>query len=168
MRIHISKITEMLTSNKGLKILSLLIAIVSWYGIKGVTEPPTQADFESARAADPHARHFTMEMPIHLMTVSASNELDMKASPRSVRITLETALNYSKSNVAEEVSAFVDCAGITESGKYTRRVNCISSPKHKVVDISPKTAIVYCSERDPNPAADTEGNTNRESDEQNL
>lgn len=137
MRSFYKKISDVVPSNKGLKVLSLVLAVICWYGIQSVTNPDktlTEIAFDG-NTNEEWSKKITL--PVKLLAPPHRVDFDAKVTPSRVSVEIESKKQGDVANHVGAISAFVDCSGITESGTYKLPAKCISTPSCHVVDISP-------------------------------
>jgi hypothetical protein len=141
MKLLLQRLTEPILSNKGLKVLSILIAIICWYSIQEVMnfdkqygKPPRNQILNSAEQC------FTRILPVKTLT-SSKQRFNLRIIPETVLVSFES-VNAGQSPPAP-LSALIDCYNINTPGKYRLPVRCISLPDTKIVKISPSHVIVH-------------------------
>jgi len=134
----LKQISDILMSNKGLKVVSLVIAIICWYGIQGVIQSENVI-FESQgeNGDQPRWRNRTV-LPVHcLVDQSLQGRYSAAVEPENVSVEFETREQSSPASISKAITALVDCSHISKTGKYRLPVRCTSPPGIRIVDIRP-------------------------------
>ncbi len=146
MDIDIKKLVEkagiLMWSNKGLKILSVLLAIMCWYGIRSVIDSdrvlPNPFSFRSSD--DPV--EFEFVRPIRAVFAESSEAVRFSIEPETAVVRLSIDLPGGDAGLREAAMLYVDCSGATDSGSFRLPIRLSAPHGVNLIDISPADAIV--------------------------
>jgi hypothetical protein len=142
MKALLQRLTFLKLSNKSLQLLSLLLAIICWYGIQGVTDSDSTV-YKAGDDADGVGRSGrSVILPIGVIAPSRSGAVRISVEPKSATVQIEEGGGNPGEFAAAKLSPFVDCSDIVTSGKYRLPLNCISPGRSSVIDIEPKSVTV--------------------------
>lgn len=131
------KFVGLVTSNKGLKILSLIIAAICWYGIQGIHDSPRNSEELSNPSGEVSECSKTIRLPVKIMLLPPEKNFKVALEPDEVRLEVVESEGKNAANQISSVSVFVDVSNIQQSGDYRLPVQSVSTPMCHVVDISP-------------------------------
>lgn len=124
---------HMLSNNLGLKIASLLFAVVLWGFVMTEINPPREKDFDN------------IDLRFENINSLSEKELTIKGSLddilNKVKITIETNPDYLYLVTEENIKAYVDLSVINRPGEQTVAIKATSSIG-TVVGIKPKTVTL--------------------------
>src|SRR6056297_1240998 len=107
----LKQISDILMSNKGLKVLSLVIAVICWYGIRGVTQSENIEYESGGEAGEQSAWRKRTVLKVHyLVNQSLHGRYSADVEPENVSVEFETSGESPAASIAKTLSALVDCS----------------------------------------------------------
>lgn len=129
--------TELIMSNKGLKVLSLVIAVICWYGIQGITKSESAMQEGIGKNENQSGWRKAITLPVHCLVSKSMGSYKAELNPDQVTVEIESLGSSPSTRIYESMSAFVDCSDISKEGKYRLPVRCVSIQGTRIVDIKP-------------------------------
>lgn len=142
MKRYFERFSNLSFSNTMLKVLSLLLAIICWYGIQAVTNSSNTAYQTDEGGMDVVKRIGSVVRPVRVVAPTRKSAFRIELRPEQVRVMLDVSALRSDADESGSVSLFVDCSDIDSDGEYRLPIRCIASGGARVVDIEPASAIV--------------------------
>jgi len=138
----IERFSNLSFSDTMLKVLSVFLAIICWYGIQAVTNSSNTAYQTEADGTGADKKVGSVVLPIRVVAPTRKSAFRIDLQPEQARVKMDFSALRNGANESGAASIFVDCSDINSDGEYRLPISCIASGGTRVVDIEPSSAIV--------------------------
>ncbi len=136
------KTSSFMFSDNGLKILSVLLAIMCWYGIRSIIDSDRVFASPFSFGAESEGHEIEIVLPIRAVFSDGSSELSFDINPDFAVVRVASNIPRHELAARGNLTLYVDCSEISSSGNYSLPVSFFGPRAVKAIDISPSDASV--------------------------
>lgn len=142
MKKFIKSFSNLSFSNTMVKVFSLVLAVICWYGIQAVTKSNNTVYETDAADIAADGRFDRVVLPIRVVAPTRRSAFRIEVRPEQARVEVDFSRLRPDTERTQSLSLFIDCSDIASEGEYRLPISCVASDGARVIDIQPASAIV--------------------------
>lgn len=136
------KASSFMFSDNGLKVLSVLLAIMCWYGIRSIIDSDQTFPTPFSFGGESEGREIELVLPIRAVFADGDAEFSFQIDPEVAVVNIFSNLPRHELAAVGTLTLYVDCSLISSSGSYRLPISFLGPRGAKAIDISPSDAKI--------------------------